>query len=188
MSKCWEKQGLVAAMFLEVPRQSVYATSQLTLGFNVLESEPLRRQCVLLKMARIGQNKTLSQLGEAIGATDEAIRLWEKGERMANEFMREERFEKLAVALDQDVQLFNRLDPRIMPRFNVIERDPYKRQAVLVRMARIAQGIPLEQLGQEVNLCREALREREIGRVILDGVLLGKLAIALRQDINLFWS
>lgn len=72
--------------------------------------------------------------------------------------------------------------------FNVAEVNPYKRQGTLLQMARVAQGKSREEIATELNVSSEAVRLWETGKRTIDGVMLGQLAIALNQDVNLFLS
>ena len=72
--------------------------------------------------------------------------------------------------------------------FNVPDINPHKRMGRLVYMARVSQGKSREELARELNVSRIAVRFWEIGERSIDGVMLGRLAEALNQDVNLFWS
>lgn len=77
---------------------------------------------------------------------------------------------------------------RITLGFNVAEKNPHKRQGIILHMTRIAQGKSREELGAAIGVSREAVRLWEVGRRSIDAVMLPKLAEALEQDINVFWS
>lgn len=175
-------------MFLENhPMPYPYSPNHLTMGFNVPETDPTRRQHLFIHMARIAQGRNREELAQAIGVTDETIRLWEIGDRTIRECFRDDLFESLAVALNQPVTLFTKPES-LSPRFNVAQLEPHKRQGRILCMARIGQGMSRVELGEKVNLCREALRQREIGKISISAVELPLLAKALNQDPFLFWS
>ena len=77
---------------------------------------------------------------------------------------------------------------RITLGFNVAEKNPHKRQGIILHMTRIAQGKSREELGAAVGVSREAVRLWEIGKRSIDSVMLPRLAEALGQHVNVFWS
>lgn len=62
------------------------------------------------------------------------------------------------------------------------EANPYVRHGRILWMARIAQGRSREDLAVEMGVCREAIRLWETGQRSIDGVMLGRLALALDQS------
>jgi transcriptional regulator with XRE-family HTH domain len=70
----------------------------------------------------------------------------------------------------------------------ITESDPYKRQGAIVEMARIATRKSRKDLATELSVTPETVRLWEKGDRTISGVMLGRIAIALGQDVSLFLS
>lgn len=71
--------------------------------------------------------------------------------------------------------------------FNIEENNPHKRQGVILAMAMAAQKKSCSEVGAAVGVSREQVRLWCRGDRTIDGVMLGKLAEALRQEIKVFY-
>jgi DNA-binding XRE family transcriptional regulator len=100
---CWQNERIVATMELGVkPHLNSHLHSRITLGFNITEKNPHKRQGTILHMARVAQGKSRDELGAAVGVSREAVRLWELGKRSIDAVM----LPRLAEVLKQDVNVF----------------------------------------------------------------------------------
>lgn len=157
-----------------------------TRQFNISETDYFKRLGVILQMAQISQKLSRFEFSQLVECSEESTRLWERGVWLDDEELRWERFNRIALLLNQNPQIFTKLGTA--PQFFIYEGNPYKRQGLILRMARIAQDMTCKDLGAVMSLSDFAILRRERGETAIDSLEVVKFARTLNQDVRLFWS